>query len=121
MPRPFTRKHLRQPGGTVTAPPLPPAPQRIQLRRVKGWRLPDGAVIVARPGRYGNPHKVQPYGENTAAEAVALYERDLLAGQLAVTVADVRQALAGKDLACWCPPGQPCHADVLLRIANGAT
>lgn len=26
--------------------------------------------------------------------------------------------LAGKDLTCWCPPGMPCHADVLLEIAN---
>ena len=27
--------------------------------------------------------------------------------------------LVGKDLACWCPLDQPCHADVLLEIANG--
>lgn len=26
--------------------------------------------------------------------------------------------LAGKDLACWCPLDQPCHADVLLELAN---
>jgi hypothetical protein len=26
--------------------------------------------------------------------------------------------LRGKNLACWCPPGQPCHADVLLQVAN---
>lgn len=26
--------------------------------------------------------------------------------------------LRGKDLACWCPLDQPCHADVLLEIAN---
>lgn len=35
-----------------------------------------------------------------------------------VTVADVRAELAGRDLACWCPVGMPCHADVLLEIAN---
>jgi hypothetical protein len=90
---------------------------RIQLRRTKGWRLPDGAVTVARPGRYGNPHKVIPYGPNTAAEAVDLYERDLLAGKLPISIDEAR-GLAGKDLACWCPPGQPYHADVLLRIAR---
>lgn len=28
--------------------------------------------------------------------------------------------LAGRDLACWCPLDQPCHADVLLELANGA-
>jgi hypothetical protein len=30
-------------------------PQRIQRKRTKGWRLPDGAVIVTRPTRWGNP------------------------------------------------------------------
>ena len=30
----------------------------------------------------------------------------------------IRNELAGSDLACWCPLGQPCHADVLLEIAN---
>lgn len=38
---------------------------------------------------------------------------------LKVTAEDIRRELAGKDLACWCPLGQPCHADVLLEIANG--
>ena len=27
-------------------------------------------------------------------------------------------ALRGHDLACWCPLDQPCHADVLLELAN---
>jgi hypothetical protein len=26
--------------------------------------------------------------------------------------------LRGRDLACWCPLDEPCHADVLLEIAN---
>jgi hypothetical protein len=26
--------------------------------------------------------------------------------------------LRGKNLACWCKPDQPCHADVLLELAN---
>ena len=30
----------------------------------------------------------------------------------------IRNELAGFDLACWCPLDQPCHADVLLEIAN---
>lgn len=29
-----------------------------------------------------------------------------------------RSELAGKNLACWCPLDQPCHADVLLELAN---
>ena len=63
-------------------------PQRIQLRRTAGWRKPPGAVVVARPTRWGNPFAF-------------------------------RAALAGHDLACWCPLDGPCHADVLLEIANG--
>ena len=30
----------------------------------------------------------------------------------------LRRDLAGKDLACWCPLDRPCHADVLLELAN---
>lgn len=32
---------------------------------------------------------------------------------------DAAVVLAGLDLACWCPLDQPCHADVLLELANG--
>lgn len=34
---------------------------------------------------------------------------------------DIRRELAGRDLACWCPLDQACHADVLLEPANGGT
>lgn len=34
------------------------APKRIQLRRTKGWRMPEGAMSVARPTRWGNPYVV---------------------------------------------------------------
>jgi hypothetical protein len=103
------------------------APQRIQLRRTKGWRKPEGAVIVARPSKWGNPYSIREHGE-IAAE---LYERDLKAGCvqtiwfkagddfMGITPEMVREELRGKDLACWCPlDGSPCHADVLLEIAN---
>ena len=30
----------------------------------------------------------------------------------------VKRILKGKNLACWCPLDQPCHADILLAIAN---
>ena len=39
-------------------PWLPRPPARIQLRRTKGWRKPEGAVSVARPTRWGNPFTV---------------------------------------------------------------
>lgn len=35
------------------------------------------------------------------------------------TLGEIKRELRGKDLACWCPLGQPCHADVLLELANG--
>lgn len=38
-----------------------------------------------------------------------------------VTLTDIRTELAGRDLACWCAPGDPCHADVLLELANRAS
>lgn len=31
---------------------------------------------------------------------------------------DVVKELRGKNLACWCKNGEPCHADVLLELAN---
>ena len=31
---------------------------------------------------------------------------------------EIIAALTGHDLACWCPLDQPCHADVLLELAN---
>lgn len=30
----------------------------------------------------------------------------------------IRRDLAGRNLMCWCPANQPCHADVLLGLAN---
>lgn len=34
------------------------------------------------------------------------------------SLADIREHLAGKNLACWCALDAPCHADVLLELAN---
>jgi hypothetical protein len=111
-------------------------PQRIQLRRTKGWRKPEGAVVVARPSKWGNPWRVgHPVTHRsadrtwrshmTAGDVVSYYEADLRVGDLRFTVDDVRRELAGRDLACWCPLDDeqgrrvPCHADVLLELANG--
>ena len=106
-------------------------PERIQLRSAKGWRMPRGAVNVARPTHWGNPFVVgdidHKTGERIAdrAHAVRLFEDRWFgtAGNApTVTQALMREAaiaeLRGLHLACWCPLGQPCHADVLLRIAN---
>ena len=70
--------------------------------------------MVTRPTKWGNPHPLA-LGR---AEAVRRYRDDLLAGRLRVTVGDVTRELRGRDLACYCPLGEPCHADVLLMVAN---
>jgi len=92
------------------------SPQRIHRTRTKGSRLPENTVCVTRGTKWGNPFLV--FGSFTKADAVRKYEAGLFAGHLLVTVDDVRRELAGKNLACWCTPGTPCHAEVLLRIAN---
>jgi len=56
-------------------------PKRIQRRRTKGWRMPEGAVYVGRPTKWRNPFVVG-------------------------------------EVHGWCPLDQPCHADVLLELAN---
>lgn len=93
-------------------------PRRIQLSRRAGWRKPPGVLVVSRPSRWGNPFVIS--ADRSRAQAVAQFERSLIAGDGAVpyTVDDVRRELAGRDLACWCPLDGPCHADVLLRLAN---
>lgn len=82
-------------------------PKRIQRKRTKGWRMPAGTVYVGRPTRYGNPF--------IGPEAVTLYREYAEAGGLR---GRCLKELRGKDLACWCPLNQPCHADVLLELAN---
>jgi hypothetical protein len=93
-------------------------PSRVQRRRARAWRQPATALYVGRLTKWGNPYKVGP-GHYTTEEAVALYRRDLLSGGLSITVDDVRRELNGRDLIYWCKAGAPCHADVLLAIANG--
>lgn len=121
------------------------SPQRIQRQRTKGWRMPNGAVYVGRPSRWGNPINIGDLAgqypsmsiEQLASMAVAGLRDLVRAGTLTLPnwrradgqrgpitwhypLVEVIQAeLAGHDLACWCPLDQPCHADVLLELANG--
>lgn len=136
-------------------------PERIQLSRKKGSKLPANAKSVARPSFWGNPFKAgalaedpesdrfppQPHkgslepgvqGAGTIdgtsyiftvrrvadrADAVALFiawarhVRYLDSGLTYTELA--RRHLAGWSLGCWCPPGEPCHADPLLDMAAG--
>ncbi len=114
-------------------------PQRIQLRRTKGWQMPENTVVVARPTKWGNPFVIHHPGHAKAKPMTpalatsgfrSMVEKE--SGWFPVplpwpkgkipaqftTVADVQSELRGKNLACWCPLDQPCHADVLLELAN---
>lgn len=120
-------------------------PKRIQMSRQHPWRAenPD-AVIVARPSKWGNPFTVEKYGLELAIElykqalsgnwSPALLNQDASDDYWQSTyllTQDFRKRLGssapgqmalwffkGKDLACWCPLDQPCHADVLLELTN---
>jgi hypothetical protein len=107
------------PHGPPTSPRIchdPIVVQRLQRSRRAGARLPSDAIVVTRPTKWGNPHPL----ELGRSEAVRRFREDLLAGRLAVTVADAITELRGRDLACYCPLDEPCHADVLIELANTA-
>ena len=109
-------------------------PERIQLRRAKGWRMPANTVKVDRTTSWGNPFIVGEQG--TAIECVywfvvmlggfqcvslgsACADRQLAFGRQLRAEKDAGfPRLRGKNLACWCKPGHPCHADVLLDVVN---
>jgi hypothetical protein len=107
-------------------------PQRIQLRREKGWRKPEGAVVVTRSSKlWGNPFRIgslipEPWSLTAKYEGRVVEDRRM-AVELFESYAQtkpfyaemVRSELAGKDLCCVCPLDGPCHGDVLLRIAAG--
>ena len=104
-------------------------PKRLQWRRgIKGARLPPNAVLVTRPYRWGNPFVIRADLEPgskikgsryiavpTAEEAVRRFRDDTMTP---AKREEARQKLRGKDLACRCELDAPCHADVLLEIAN---
>lgn len=101
-----------------------PKPVRVQLSRRKGWRKPSNTIVVSRPSKWGNPFRVGDPDVNgmpmSPERAVERYRLLLLGNGLilgAVPRSLIRRELRGKNLACWCPPG-PCHADVLIAIAN---
>jgi hypothetical protein len=119
--------------------------ERIQRKRAKGWKMPPNTVYVGRPTLWGNPFVVGRDG--TLAECIDFYRRGLIAAHAvwfggpysllsddnaalydaweeaaphlqAIFIAEGLEKLKGKNLACWCPLDQPCHADVLLELAN---
>lgn len=110
-------------------------PVRIQRRRSKGWKMPPNTVYVGRSnaahgrsyGRFGNPCRVGMWKGYTAAEAVRDYRRWIACDPVVRSfdnafgkppTMDEIKALRGFNLCCWCKIGEPCHADVLLELAN---
>lgn len=90
--------------------------------------MPENAVYVGRPTRWGNelrPDMLDMFDRPLGVQrAVDLYR---IATLRRIEDSDDGQEwarewlapLRGKDLACWCPPSSPCHADVLLELVGG--
>lgn len=113
-------------------------PVRVQRKRIKGWRMPPNTVYVGRPTKWGNPFTAGAAldsgyaNESTGRIFIVECFRDWLgpsrsgrdwwsgpeADRRRKFIAENVRALQGKNLACWCALDQPCHADVLLEIAN---
>ncbi len=109
-------------------------PLRIQRRRTKGWRMQDASpnglpvIYVGRPSRWGNPWGMMfnvdwmITSRIERARAVKLYSHYIRSQPDFESL--IKKELHGKNLACWCPIHDengkrvPCHADVLLEMAN---
>ena len=79
--------------------------------------MPPNSVVVARPTKWGSPFVEKP--GCTIEQAVAKYRHWLTGythGRRLLKEAKIE--LRGRNLACWCKPGTPCHADILLKLVN---
>lgn len=113
-------------------------PERIQRKRTKGWRMPPNTVYVGRGSKWGNPYRaekskmgwkvIQDRGDYEMVRQTGLSKTEAVECCITYFESDCRrnwydrseiqEELRGKNLACWCPLDQPCHADVLLELAN---
>ncbi len=82
--------------------------------------MPEGAIYVGRPSMFGNPYHGATFGVQSAPELVVEAYREWLMHKLNFDqrYRDALRLLRGHDLVCWCPLDQPCHADMLLELAN---
>ena len=85
--------------------------------------MPVCSIYVGRPTKWGNPWPVGRPGIDgvivpDAGSAVARYRAAVDANTHLPSSDEIRLELRGRDLVCWCRPDQPCHADVLMAIAN---
>lgn len=99
-------------------------PTRIQRKRTKGWRMPPNTVYVGRPTKWGNLFAGSKTRTGRKADAkgfkrwISGAPQGYLKPPSREFLDSVKSELQGKNLACWCPLDQPCHADVLLELAN---
>jgi hypothetical protein len=109
-----------------------PKPVRLQLSRRKGFNLQrlsretNGleAMRVARPSLFGNPFVIGKDGDR--AECVARFKDAIYWAQRdpanaptwATRIRENLSRLRGGNLACYCSLDGPCHAEVLLELAN---
>jgi hypothetical protein len=99
-------------------------PIGIKLERRPGWRKPAGAVLVSRPGPFGNPfisaHLQQFLHLSPVQLAVEGHRWWLMLDHSGQAIARRAESeLRGRDLCCWCDVGAPCHRDNLLDAAAG--
>lgn len=94
---------------------------RVLNKRVD--KIPPDAIYVGRPSKWGNPFKFPSFYASRPRDT-RLAVRKSVVGQYREYVMArpwllrmIQEELKGKDLVCWCAP-LPCHADVLLELAN---
>lgn len=121
-------------------------PERIQRKRTKGFKLPENTVCVTRGTKWGNPFIINGssiyldvkhrrkhlwpgsyVNEGGNKEAVEMFESvlrldyshnpDINHWIQHFDSLDISE-LKGKNLACFCSLDKPCHADILLKLAN---
>ena len=93
-------------------------PKVINMHHV-GKILPEGAVYVGRPSKWGNSHPIgfcqKCSKKHSRAEAIEAF----IADPDRPSDEEIERELRGVDCACWCAP-LPCHADYLIEVANHA-
>ena len=80
-------------------------------------KIQAGAVYVGRPSKWGNPYAIPKDGNR---EEVIRKYHTLIINSKEYHSGELRRKLGGKDLVCWCSP-LPCHAGILLELANKDT
>lgn len=83
-------------------------------------KIPSDAVYVGRPTKWGNPFKIGMNYQSrilNRQDSIDAFEDWLLHSDSGVKLLANISELKGKNLVCWCSP-LPCHADILLELAN---